>query len=67
MASTFASLCLEALRAPPGVSLALAPVSSDSLRTRAPKALTSDALLDFRTLVPVPGGLYDYEVSARAP
>ena len=62
MASTLGSLCLEALRAPAGVSLALAPVSSDSLRARAPKLLTSDALLDFRTLVPVPGGLYDYKV-----
>jgi DNA-directed RNA polymerase beta' subunit len=62
VASTLAALCLEALRAPPGVSLALAPIAPESLRARAPKAVTTDALLDFRTLVPVPGGLYDYKV-----
>jgi hypothetical protein len=60
VASTLSALCLEALRAPPGVSIA--PASPESLRARAPKAVTSDAMLDFRTLVPAPGGLYDYKV-----
>jgi hypothetical protein len=62
VASTLGTACLEALRAPPGVSLALAPVSPETLQARAPKAVTSDALLHFRTLMPVPGGLYDYKV-----
>jgi hypothetical protein len=62
VASTLGSACLEALRAPPGTALAIAPVSPEALSARAPKQLTSDALLDFRTLVPVPGGLYDYKV-----
>jgi len=61
VASTSA-LCLEALRAPAGVTVALQPVSSDAVRARAPKALTTGETLDFRTLVPQPGGLFDYKL-----
>lgn len=60
MASTQGSLCLEALRAPTGI--ALVPASADAIRARAPKVLTSGETLDFRTLVPQPGGLFDYKV-----
>lgn len=62
MASTLGSVCLEALRAPAGTTLSIAPISAESLQARAPKTVTSDALLDFKTLMPVPGGLYDYKV-----
>ena len=62
MASTLGSVCLEALRAPAGCALSIAPASPDALRTRAPKQLTSGETLDFRTLVPQPGGLFDYKV-----
>jgi hypothetical protein len=62
VASTLGSVCLEALRAPAGCALAIAPVSAETIRTRAPKQLTSGETLDFRTLVPQPGGLFDYKV-----
>jgi DNA-directed RNA polymerase beta' subunit len=62
VASTLGSLCLEALRAPDGVTLAIAPASSDAIAARAPKPLTSGEMLDFRTLQPQPGGLFDYKV-----
>ena len=62
MAATLGSVCLEALRAPAGCALAIAPASPESIRARAPKQLTSGETLDFRTLVPLPGGLFDYKV-----
>jgi hypothetical protein len=62
VASTLGSVCLEALRAPAGCSLPIAPASLDTIRARAPKQLTSGETLDFRTLVPQPGGLFDYKV-----
>ena len=62
MASTLGSVCLEALRAPGGCALAIVPASPDAIRARAPKQLTSGETLDFRTLVPQPGGLFDYKV-----
>ena len=62
MASTLGSVCLEALRAPVGTTLALRPVTAEGLRARAPKQLTSGETLDFRTLMPQPGGLFDYKV-----
>jgi hypothetical protein len=62
VASTLGSVCLEALRAPAGCSLPIKPASLDAIRARAPKQLTSGETLDFRTLVPQPGGLFDYKV-----
>lgn len=62
MASTLGSLCLEALRAPAGVALDLRPLDAETIRARAPKPLTTGETLDFRTLVPQPGGLFDYKV-----
>ena len=62
MASTLGLVCLEALRAPSGCAVAIAPASPDAIRARAPKQLTSGETLDFRTLVPQPGGLFDYKV-----
>jgi hypothetical protein len=62
VASTLGSVCLEALRAPSGCTLAIVPASPDAIRARAPKQLTSGETLDFRTLVPQPGGLFDYKV-----
>ncbi|HSN25281.1 MAG TPA: hypothetical protein VLT45_03315 [Kofleriaceae bacterium] len=62
MGSSLGSLCLEALRAPAGVALAMRPLDPETLRARAPKLLTTGDTLDFRTLVPQPGGLFDYKV-----
>ena len=62
VASTLGEVCLEALRAPAGTTLALRPLDPAALATRAPKLLTSGETLDFRTLVPQPGGLFDYKV-----
>jgi len=60
VASTQGSLCLEVLRAPTG--MAIAPATAEAIHARAPKVLTSGETLDFRTLVPQPGGLFDYKV-----
>jgi DNA-directed RNA polymerase beta' subunit len=40
----------------------LAPASLDVVRTRAPKLVTHAGTLDFRTLTPERGGLFDYRV-----
>lgn len=42
--------------------MAIVPAATDVIRARAPKELTSGETLDFRTLVPQPGGLFDYKV-----
>ena len=62
MASPLGPLCLEALRAPVDTAVQVRPLDPDALRTRAPKTLTTGETLDFRTLVPQPGGLFDYKV-----
>jgi len=62
VASSLGPLCLEALRAPASATIALRPVDADAIRARAPKPLTTGETLDFRTLVPQPGGLFDYKV-----
>ena len=62
MGSTSGTICIEALRAPVGTTLALRPVGAESLRARAPKLLAIGETLDFRTLMPQPGGLFDYKV-----
>ncbi len=62
---TLHALCLEALRWPTGATLqtlALHPVSIELVRTRAPKQVTRPDTLDFRTLTPERGGLFDYKV-----
>ena len=55
-------MLLEALRWPTidGVSIAPAPLAL--IRARAPHPVTSGATLDFRTLTPERGGLFDYHV-----
>jgi DNA-directed RNA polymerase beta' subunit len=40
----------------------IAPASVDAIRARAPKVVKEGATLDFRTLSPIPGGLFDYKV-----
>jgi DNA-directed RNA polymerase beta' subunit len=57
-------LVLAALGIAPEVELAapLAFASADLVRERAPKAVKAAETLDFKTLVPVPGGLFDYKV-----
>ena len=40
----------------------LAFASADHVRDRAPKVVKAAETLDFKTLVPVAGGLFDYKV-----
>jgi hypothetical protein len=56
-------LCLEALGLT-DVDLAtpLSFASTDLIRARAPKTVSAAETLDFKTLMPVPGGLFDYKV-----
>jgi hypothetical protein len=56
-------LCLEALGLP-DVELAtpLTFASTELICSRAPKAVTAAETLDFKTLMPVAGGLFDYKV-----
>lgn len=58
-------LCLEVLGA--GADDEVGPAclwwaSSDAIRERAPKRVVAPETLDFKTLMPVPGGLFDYKV-----
>jgi DNA-directed RNA polymerase beta' subunit len=57
-------LCLDALRWPRTAALpgTLAPASVETIRARAPKQVTQAGTLDFRTLAPETGGLFDYRV-----
>jgi hypothetical protein len=56
-------LCLEALGVG-DVDLAtpLAFAGTDLIRDRAPKVVTAAETLDFKTLMPVPGGLFDHKL-----
>jgi DNA-directed RNA polymerase beta' subunit len=53
---------LAALRWPEVEGVELVPATLDCVRARAPQAVTSGATLDFRTLTPEHGGLFDYRV-----
>lgn len=52
-------LSLAALRFPADSSLSLEPVSVDTLRARAPKVVSKPETMNYRTLMPEPGGLFD--------
>jgi DNA-directed RNA polymerase beta' subunit len=56
-------LCLAALACGPEVDLEthLTFASAELVRERAPKLVTAAETLDFKTLMPVPGGLFDYK------
>jgi DNA-directed RNA polymerase beta' subunit len=53
---------LAALRWPEIDGVELVPATLDCIRARAPQEVTSSATLDFRTLTPERGGLFDYRV-----
>lgn len=55
-------MLLEALRWPAIEGVTIAPAPLDLVRARAPHPVTSGATLDFRTLTPERGGLFDYRV-----
>jgi hypothetical protein len=56
-------LCLEALGLPDvDLDTPLAFASAEQIRERAPKVVKAAETLDFKTLQPVPGGLFDYKV-----
>lgn len=57
-------LCLAALGIDPDFELKapLAFASADHVRERAPKVVKAAETLDFKTLMPVAGGLFDYKV-----
>jgi DNA-directed RNA polymerase beta' subunit len=58
-------LCLQVLRWPPDrpfERLTFTLASPEAIRARAPKVVTQPGTLDFRTLLPQPGGLFDYKV-----
>jgi len=57
-------VCLAGLGLAPDLELAapLAFASADLVRERAPKVVTAAETLDFKTLMPVAGGLFDYKV-----
>jgi DNA-directed RNA polymerase beta' subunit len=50
------------LRWPEVAGVSFAPATLDEVRARAPKPVTSGATLDFKTLTPERGGLFDYRV-----
>jgi DNA-directed RNA polymerase beta' subunit len=50
------------LRWPEVAGVSFAPATLDEVRARAPKLVTSGATLDFKTLTPERGGLFDYRV-----
>ncbi|HEX7700020.1 MAG TPA: hypothetical protein VF403_04850 [Kofleriaceae bacterium] len=50
------------LRWPEVAGVSFAPATLDEVRARAPKMVTSGATLDFKTLTPERGGLFDYRV-----
>jgi len=47
---------------PEVAGVTIAPATLDEIRARAPKLVTSGATLDFKTLTPERGGLFDYRV-----
>ena len=47
---------------PEVAGVTIAPATLDDIRARAPKLVTSAATLDFKTLTPERGGLFDYRV-----
>lgn len=53
---------LTVLRWPAVPGLDVAPASLEAIRARAPRLVTRGDTLDFRTLVPERGGLFDYRV-----
>lgn len=53
---------LSVLRWPAVPGLVVAPASLEVIRARAPRLVTRGDTLDFRTLVPERGGLFDYRV-----
>jgi len=57
-------LCLEALGVAPDLELTttLTFASAELVRERAPKQVTAPETLDFKTLMPVAGGLFDYKL-----
>lgn len=58
-------LCLDVLGVPADVELAslcLDCAGADVVRERAPKQVKAAETLDFKTLLPVPGGLFDYKL-----
>ena len=55
-------MLLAALRWPEVDGVELVPASLELVRARAPQLITSGATLDFRTLTPERGGLFDYRV-----
>lgn len=58
-------LCLHVLRWPADATLqtiTIAPASVERIRERAPSLVTRSETLDFRTLTPERGGLFDYKV-----
>lgn len=60
---SFEQLCADALRiAAPLAATQLAPATSEVLRQRAPRQVKKAETLDFRTLTPAPGGLFDYKL-----
>ncbi|NVB82394.1 MAG: hypothetical protein HOV81_28705 [Kofleriaceae bacterium] len=60
---TIEQLCRDALHViSPLAATQLAPAALDVLRTKAPRLVKKAETLDFRTLTPVPGGLFDYKV-----
>lgn len=50
------------MRWPEVAGVSFAPATLDEVRARAPKPVTSGATLDFKTLTPERGGLFDYRV-----
>ncbi len=60
---TIEQLCADALRVgSPLTATRLAPASLHLLRDRAPRLVKKAETLDFRTLTPVAGGLFDYKI-----
>jgi len=56
------SVLFAALRWPEIEGVELVPAPLELVRARAPQLITSGATLDFRTLTPERGGLFDYRV-----
>lgn len=52
-------LSLAALRFPADSPLKIEPVSLETLQARAPKVVTKPETMNYRTLMPEPGGLFD--------
>lgn len=59
---TVARLSRIALRLSPDGAATIAPVSADEVRARAPNLVTKPETLDYRTMLPERGGLFDPRV-----